>query len=249
MCPDIPAEVVYQENFAEIYDDIYRSHRDYAGEAERIRRLVRERHPAAASLLDVACGTGEHLVHLGKEFEVQGVDLAEPMLRAAVAKLGAAAVHRGDMRDLELGRRFDAVTCLFSSIAYLGGVDELRAAVRSMAAHLVPGGVMVIEPWILREDWNGGDLVQASFTSGTAKVSRMGHWYTVDGRSRVEMHYLVADPSAAPATAVRHFVNQQDLALFSREEYEAAVTGAGCAVEYLSDGYADRGVFVGVRQA
>lgn len=237
------AESIYQENFAEIYDDVYRGHRDYQRETERLRQLVHERHPAARTLLDVACGTGEHLVHLGRVFDVEGLDLAEPMLRVAAAKLGGVPVHQGDMRKFDLGRSFDAVSCLFSSIGYLGGTDDLDAAVGAMAAHLAPGGVLVIEPWILRERWNGGDLVQAQFSGDRATVSRMGRWYTSGDRSQVEMHYLVAGPDGT----VRHFVNQQDLALFSRDEYEAAFVASGCTVEYLADGYADRGVFVGVR--
>nr|BAP34716.1 N-methyltransferase [Streptomyces sp. ML694-90F3] len=237
------AEIIYQENFAEIYDDVYRGHRDYHRETERVRELVRERRPGARTLLDVACGTGEHLVHLGRSFDVEGIDLAEPMLKVAAAKLGDVPVHRGDMRDFSLGRSFDAVSCLFSSIGYLGGTADLKAAVAAMAGHLVPGGVLVIEPWILRERWNGGDLVQAQFTSDRATVSRMGRWYTSGDRSQVEMHYLVARADGA----VRHFVNHQDLALFSRDEYEAAFVASGCTVEYLPEGYADRGVFVGVR--
>ena len=44
---------------AEIYDAIY-SFKDYAGEAAKIREIVARERPGARTILDVACGTGEH---------------------------------------------------------------------------------------------------------------------------------------------------------------------------------------------
>ncbi len=239
---------MYDEAFAAVYDAIYLSHRDYAEESRRIRVLARERAPGAATLLDVGCGTGAHLAHLRADFTCAGVDVAEPMVRIAREKLGDVPVHHGDMRTFDLGRRFDVVCCLYSSVGYLRTAGDYATAVRAMARHLTPGGVLVVEPWILREDWNGGDLVHARFDCGDTVVSRMGRWSTrpsdAGACSVVEMHYLVDDGSG-----VRHFVDVQELGLFARAEYEAAFTDAGCTVEYLPDGYADRGVFVGVRLA
>jgi ubiquinone/menaquinone biosynthesis C-methylase UbiE len=45
---------------AHLYDLIY-SFKDYGEEAQDLVSLIRERNPKAGSLLDVACGTGEHL--------------------------------------------------------------------------------------------------------------------------------------------------------------------------------------------
>jgi ubiquinone/menaquinone biosynthesis C-methylase UbiE len=49
---------------AHLYDLAY-SFEDYAGESAWVRNAVHARVPQARSLLDVACGTGEHLEHLG----------------------------------------------------------------------------------------------------------------------------------------------------------------------------------------
>ncbi|MEU6633936.1 class I SAM-dependent methyltransferase [Streptomyces parvus] len=235
---------VYEEDFARVYDDIYRRHKNYAGEADRIRELALEYRPDASSLLDVGCGTGEHLARLRQHFDVAGVDLAPPMIRIATAKLPGVPLLQDDMRTFSLDRTFDVVCSMYSSVGYLATADDLSTAVKNMTGHLRPGGVLIVEPWILREDWNGGDLVQADFENEEGKVVRMGRWTTRNGRSRVEMHYLVATDSGP----VGHFVDEQELSLFSREEYEAAFRSAGCAVEYRPDGYADRGIFVGVRQ-
>jgi ubiquinone/menaquinone biosynthesis C-methylase UbiE len=45
---------------AEFYDLIYSTFKDYAGEAAQIVRLLRRLHPQCQTVLDVACGTGEH---------------------------------------------------------------------------------------------------------------------------------------------------------------------------------------------
>src|SRR5690554_5908593 len=104
---------------AAAYDALYEAMgRDVAAEAAVLDRLVRERRPGARSLLAVACGTGAHLLHLAARYEVAGVDLSPHMLARAAARLPGALLVEADMRTFDLGRRFDAATCLFSAIAY-----------------------------------------------------------------------------------------------------------------------------------
>ena len=50
-------------NSTDLYDAIY-SWKDYANEAAIIKRLIDQELPEATSILDVACGTGEHIRHL-----------------------------------------------------------------------------------------------------------------------------------------------------------------------------------------
>lgn len=57
------------------------------------------------------------------------------------------------MRSFDLGRRFDAVTCLFRSIGYMPTVEDLSAAVATMARHLVDGGVLVVDGWVRPDAW------------------------------------------------------------------------------------------------
>ena len=45
---------------AELYDLIYSKFRDYIGEAAQIESLLRRLDPRCRTVLDVACGTGEH---------------------------------------------------------------------------------------------------------------------------------------------------------------------------------------------
>src|SRR5687767_2236719 len=61
---------MYESGLADVYDLVYRGRgKDYAAEAADVATLIRSKRPEAASLLDVACGTGLHLHGFGAQFE------------------------------------------------------------------------------------------------------------------------------------------------------------------------------------
>jgi len=233
----------YGPEFAQAYDLTYRLRgKDYAAEAQHIASVARARRPGAAALLDVACGTGEHLAHLRACFPaVAGLDGSPAMLELARAKLPGVPLVRGDMRDFDLRRRFDVVTCLFSAIGYLASVGELRAAVAAMARHLVPGGVLVVEPLWRPEQFLDGHVSAEVLEHGGRTLSRVSHSSRAGRTARMDIHYLVADRAG-----VRHFAETHLNTLFTHEEYLDAVAAAGCAAEFLPDGPAHRGLLVGV---
>jgi SAM-dependent methyltransferase len=132
------------------YDAIY-AWKDYPAEVERLDAAIRARTPNARTLLDVACGTGRHLELLRARYQVEGVDLDPEMLEIARARLGPEVpLHLGDMVDFDLGKRFDVVTCLFSSVAYAVTPDRLASAIAAMTRHVAQPGVLVVDPSSLR---------------------------------------------------------------------------------------------------
>jgi len=126
---------MYQRS-ARFYDLIYSASRFKPVEewAAEVHAIIQERNPAAGTLLDVACGTGHHLSYLRDHYSAEGVDISEEMLRVARARLPDVPLHHADMRTLDLGRTFDAVTCLFSSIGYAQEPDELATTDEYVAA-------------------------------------------------------------------------------------------------------------------
>jgi hypothetical protein len=44
------------------------------------------------------------------------MDASKSMLVVACDKLGGLRLHHADMRDFDIGQRFDVVACLFSGI-------------------------------------------------------------------------------------------------------------------------------------
>src|SRR5918912_446137 len=211
---------------ARFYDAVY-AWKDYVGEAARIHELVQARKPGAGSLLDVACGTGAHLAELRRWYRCEGLDLEPDLLAVARERLPDVPLYQGDMRDFDLGRRFDAVTCLFSSIGYLMTVEALDAAIGAMARHLEPGGVLVVEPWLSPESVRTPRVGAVFVDEPELKIARV-NTIEVDGRtSSFDFHYLVGTPEG-----IEHFVEHHDLALFTREEHVAAFRVAGLEVEH-----------------
>ncbi len=70
---------------ARLYDVLY-SFQDYQGMAAKLVEIVRARLPSAASILDVACGTGKHLEQLRGAFQVAGLDINPDLLAMARAR-------------------------------------------------------------------------------------------------------------------------------------------------------------------
>ena len=129
------------------YDAIY-SWKDYKHEVRQLRLLI-EQHAQRpiATLLDVACGTGQHLTSLKDRYAVEGLDLDPEMLTVARQRHPNVAFHQGDMRAFDLGRCFDVATCLFASISYCRGMAELEQTIKCMARHVNPGGLIIVEPF------------------------------------------------------------------------------------------------------
>ena len=225
---------------ARFYDAIY-SFKDYSAEAERLHELVQARVPAARTLLDVACGTGAHLAELRRWYEVEGVDLDPGLLVVARERLPGVPLHEGDMADLDLGREFDVVTCLFSSIGYVRTHDGLMRATASLARHVAPGGVLIVEPWLEPGVWEPGRVGSVFVDEPNLKIARMN---VGDSAEVMEMHYLVGTPEG-----IDSFVERHEMGVFSRDEHIEAFRAAGLIVEHDLDGLMGRGLYIGTRGA
>ena len=228
---------------ARFYDAVY-SFKDYAAEAEKVDAVIRERKPGARKLLDVACGTGKHLEYLRERYEVEGLDLDPNLLAIAAERLAGVPLHEGDMVSFDLGHRFDAVVCLFSAIGYAKTVENLERAVTSMANHLGPGGVLVVEPWITPDMWEEGHLGAVFVDEPDLKIARVNQGEREGRLSRFVFHYLVLT-----SDGVDRFEERHELALFTQDEYVAAFRTAGLDVQHDPEGLMGRGLYVGCAPA
>lgn len=197
---------VFSAGYAGAYDALYQE-KDYEGECDLLERIFAEYGSGEVrSILDLGCGTGNHALPLARRgYEVVGVDRSEAMLDRARAKEAAGSVsfELGDVRDLRLGREFDAVLILFAVLGYQLSNDEVLAALRTARAHLPPGGLLLFDVWygpaVLHER---PAPRQRAVDDGTTRLVRSSdgrldlrhHLCTVEfGVSRFEGERLVAE--------------------------------------------------------
>ena len=221
------------------YDLIYSSLKDYGAEAAQIARVLLGLRPCA-SILDVACGTGEHAKQLASHgFAVDGVDLNLEFLRIARDKHPAGRFFEGDMSAFHLPHRYDAVLCLFSSIGYLKTLDRVRTAFACFREHLAGDGVVVVEPWFPPGVVDPSRVSENVGEAGGVRVSRIAR-VEVDGRlSRLVFDYTIED-----ASGTRHAHEVHELGLFTTDELLDAFRSAGLAATHDPKGLTDRGLFV-----
>jgi hypothetical protein len=240
------------------YDALYAARgKDYAREASQVASLVElqvvpmaesyrpeARTDERATLIDFACGTGEHLRFLRDHFDVMGVDACPSMLAVAQRKLSGVTLIHGDMCTVNLGRQADAAVSLFSSVGYLPDEAALGAAIATMAAHVRPGGVVIVEPAVLRErvqparpqvteiTWNGERIVRTTTAVREGNVLRIRFTFScegIDGRRVVEEEHRIQ--------------------LFARSMYYRAFSAAGLRVKHEPSGSTGLGMFIGCRPA
>lgn len=140
---DDPKRIVEQG-----YDRIAERHAEWASrtrteERERYARLLVERLPAGARVLELGCGTGIPTTRrLAERFHVTAVDLSARHVELARANVPGAEVFQADMARLDLpAASFDAVAAFYSIIHVPR--EEHAGLFRRIAAWLRPGGVLL----------------------------------------------------------------------------------------------------------
>jgi SAM-dependent methyltransferase len=229
---------------AAIYDAIFSAKgKNWEQESGEFVGLVkRYKRSAGNALLAVACGTGGHEQYLQRDFAITGLDIDPEMLARARERLPQIDFHCASMMDFSLDKKFDVVMCLFSAIGYANTREKLHQAIRTMSNHLVPGGIMVVEPWLSPQEFRPGAVFAAFVDQPDLKVARINTNMTRGTTSIIEFHYLVGTPQG-----VEHFTELHELGLYSHEDYLAAFRASGVETRYEKDGLIGRGVYIGIR--
>jgi SAM-dependent methyltransferase len=226
---------------AELYDAIYFTFKDYVTEAADIARRLRALQPAARTVLDVGCGTGEHarLLCADHGFEVHGIDLNPEFVRLARAKNPAGQFWQADMADFQLGQQYDAVICMFSAIGYVRTLPRLEQALHSFRRHTRAHGVILVEPWFPPGRLTPGQHSVRRAQQGDLHVERTATT-EVDGRvSRLRFEYAIEERGV-----IRHATETHELGLFTEEETLAAFHAARLTAVHEAPSGTHRGLYI-----
>jgi len=119
---------------------------DSAAEAAFIRGIIERRHPQAATLLDLACGTGGLTALLAGAYQVSGLDISPAMLAVARDKLpGRTPLYLADMTSFRLDARFDVIVCAYQGLNHLLSLAAWQSSFERACEHLNPGGLFVFD--------------------------------------------------------------------------------------------------------
>ncbi len=132
-------------------------------------------------VLDIACGTGPHLIRLAdRGYRMSGLDLSpesiEFLRRRLAAKGHPGELVVGDMTDFRLKQPVDAAICMQDSQGHLLTNEQLLAHLRAAARAVKKGGLYVFDRYMAsswtdparRWSWSrrrGGLIVRASFSA------------------------------------------------------------------------------------
>jgi SAM-dependent methyltransferase len=145
------------------------------------------------------------------------------MLKVAKKNVSGVRFVRSSMTDFRLGKEFDVVLCLFSSMGYLKTREEISRAIHNFVRHLKEGGILIVEPWIKKSDWSKGSIHMRNYESPSLKISRVGYSQARGNFSVMDERYLVAEKDKG----IKYFEDHQEMRFFEPEWTFEAMNRAG----------------------
>ncbi|WP_327358355.1 class I SAM-dependent methyltransferase [Streptomyces sp. NBC_01304] len=133
------------EQRARYYEVEYRTTVDQAF----LQSLVTD---TTTSILEIPCGAGRNtdwLIAAGRETVC--VDLEPAMVRRVRDRIAAAGANalvtavQADLRELDLGRRFDLIIVPQEAFQLVESHQDAERALRRLAHHLAPGGSLLLD--------------------------------------------------------------------------------------------------------
>lgn len=156
---------------------------------------------------------------------------------------GALELVRADLTQVDLGRRFALVVLALNSLLLLATPDRQAAALGTMARHLRPGGLGVVDVWLpgaddlalydgrLLLEWIRDDLETGERVAKLASAVYDPAMTTVD----LQAIFDAWPPGGGP---VRRVARADRLRLVTADELVRRAEDAGLAVDLLAADYA-----------
>lgn len=227
-----PAVAGYKSRVGRLYTDLapwfslFSPAAEYAEEIGDVHDTLRDalgRLPK--TLLELGAGAGHLASHFDRSIALTLTDIS-PAMVAESRKLNPGAAHAvGDMRDLRLDSRFEAVV-IHDAIMYMTSREDLVAALKTARIHLDPGGACLVIPDYVAEtfepytDSGGSDAEDG-------RAVRYLEWVhpARPGETASDVDYVVAIKHADGRAEVVH--DRHRCGLFSREVWREAFREAG----------------------
>ena len=240
-----PVQDLQYEQLAKYYDMV-RKPNDYKSQAKTLKGLISKyKVSSGKALLDVGCGTGGHLKHLVSDFDCTGLDLHEGMLRIARENISGVRFSRASMIDFRLGRKFDIILCMYSTICLVRTYRNLERTIRNFSNHLRKGGIVILESDSFSD--SGSPLPHMNLVtaeSSDTKIAKL-EYYQRRGNVLVEREdYLVAERGKG----IKHYADLQYAGMFGLRETMQVMLRTGLEPIFLKRALRrDVGLLIGTK--
>ena len=129
-------------NYNLFYDD-----KNYIDEAKYIHETLIKNRVSGNLLLELGSGTGRHagaLSDLG--YKILGVEQSESMINEVVKSKNFECI-KGDIRNIKIKKKFDAVISLFHVMSYQISNESLKSAFKTAFQSLKSKGIFIFDAW------------------------------------------------------------------------------------------------------
>jgi len=96
------------------------------------------------NILELGCGTGLYLGPLSKNFKIDGLDIGKDVLDVARKKC-KVKLHKKDMTNFQIKKKFDAILCMNTSLLYLPNYQKIEKTIKNVNRHLTPNGFFLLD--------------------------------------------------------------------------------------------------------
>jgi len=185
------------------YKEIWRSYIPNELTAKETEFMIRHFNlQPGSSVLDIMCGYGRHAIVLAeKGINVTAVD----NLREYIDELTETARNKNlpihaieaDVIGYQAGKPFDLAICMGNSICFFNREDTLKL-LKMVSSHLVRGGHLLINTWMLAEIAFNGFREKAWENVGDMKFITESKYFLHP--SRIETEHLIIAPNGASET-------------------------------------------------
>jgi SAM-dependent methyltransferase len=186
-------------DYANYYELLYQD-KNYDEETKFIQTILLTYVPQAQLLLDLGCGTGKHATLLAEQgYNVHGVDRSIKMLQQAeknILQTSPKVAHslkftQGDIQQIRLNQKFDAILALFHVVSYQIDNISLIATFATVKEHLNPGSIFIFDVWYGPAVLNDQPTVRVKRVENEqVKITRIAEPVLFPNENMVDVNYL-----------------------------------------------------------
>ncbi|MHB8566134.1 MAG: class I SAM-dependent DNA methyltransferase [Nitrososphaerales archaeon] len=220
-------------SFAKYYDRLESQYRDYEEDARWILETLQARH--ASSVIDVSCGTGNHITRLAPMLNLSAMDASREMIEIASKKNSSIQFLVSDFLNFPFRKeRFSGAICMYWSLA---GLDEKLSLslFQGVNSILSLDGTFIFDVENsegIKENLLDAPFIDSFFAENDGAVIRANLSKKID-TDLVDWHayYLIETGGVSEL-----FEDRMNLRFYSRKQLERLLDASGFKVEQVLSG-------------